>query len=127
MTTKGKNKGGRPRKEIDMALLTKLCQIQCTAVECAGVLGMCADTLDIRLNEETGEGFQEFLKRHSGEGKVSLRREQFKLAMKGNAVMLIWLGKQWLGQTDRQSVTLGGPDDGPIKMNVTYRMAKARK
>jgi hypothetical protein len=26
---------------------------------------------------------------------------QWKLARSGNATMLIWLGKQWLGQTDK--------------------------
>jgi hypothetical protein len=30
-----------------------------------------------------------------------LRRLQWKLARAGNATMLIWLGKQWLGQTDK--------------------------
>ena len=30
-----------------------------------------------------------------------MRRSQFDLAKKGNATMLIWLGKQYLGQTDK--------------------------
>jgi hypothetical protein len=32
--------------------------------------------------------------------KQSLRRAQIKLALSGNAVMLIWLGKNLLGQSD---------------------------
>jgi hypothetical protein len=31
---------------------------------------------------------------------VSLRRAQFRAAENGNATMLIWLRKQWLGQRD---------------------------
>lgn len=33
-------------------------------------------------------------------GRMSLKRKQFDLAMKGNVTMLIWLGKQTLGQRD---------------------------
>ena len=35
----------------------------------------------------------------------SLRAKQFELAMRGNPTMLVWLGKQELGQTDRQQVS----------------------
>ena len=40
-----------------------------------------------------------------GDGLASLRRRQFKAAQDGNATMLIWLGKQYLGQTDKQDIT----------------------
>ncbi len=29
--------------------------------------------------------------------------------------MLIWLGKQWLGQTDKMDFEHSGPDGGPIR------------
>lgn len=41
-------------------------------------------------------------------GKRSLRRMQWKSAKGGNATMQIWLGKQLLGQTDKQDITSGG-------------------
>ena len=31
---------------------------------------------------------------------IRLREAQWQLALANNATMLIWLGKQWLGQTD---------------------------
>jgi hypothetical protein len=34
-------------------------------------------------------------------GKMSLRRKQVSVAMGGNVAMLIWLGKQYLGQHDK--------------------------
>jgi hypothetical protein len=53
--------------------------------------------------------------------KIRLRRAQLRLAIDGNVTMLIWLGKQYLGQSDhpfaesdlpqeqeRQSIILGG-------------------
>ncbi len=124
---KGDPKGGRPRKEIDFDLLTRLCQIQCTALECAAMLGVSDVTLDARLVEATGSGFLDFFKSHSGEGKVSLRRAQFKAALgspaieatettpavpmlRPNITMQIWLGKQWLDQKDQQALQVAGPD-----------------
>lgn len=32
---------------------------------------------------------------------MSLKRKQWEMAMNGNITMLIWLGKQNLGQTDK--------------------------
>ena len=46
-------------------------------------------------------GFADAYKKFSATGKTSLRRHQFDLAKKGNAAMLIWLGKQYLGQSDK--------------------------
>lgn len=45
-------------------------------------------------------GFFRNFPQKRGKGKISLRRHQMRLAEK-NATMAIWLGKQYLGQTDR--------------------------
>jgi len=37
-------------------------------------------------------------------GCANLRRKQMELALKGDRVMLIWLGKQELGQVERSEV-----------------------
>lgn len=44
--------------------------------------------------------FSDILEKGREDLKHSLRRAQIKLALSGNAVMLIWLGKNLLGQTD---------------------------
>ena len=36
---------------------------------------------------------------------IELRQKQFQMAMDGDVKMLIWLGKQMLGQADKQEVT----------------------
>ena len=89
--TKNK-KGGRPRKEIDTELLYKLAQIHCTMKEMVDILGVSEDTLKRRFSGIIDKG--------KAEGKMRLRRKQVEVAMKGNAVMLIWLGKQILSQSD---------------------------
>lgn len=43
---------------------------------------------------------------------MSLRRWQLEAAKKGNVVMMIWLGKQMLGQIERSQLDLGKiPDE----------------
>ncbi len=98
-------RGGRPKKLLDMRKLKSLVEIQCTAEECAQVLGMTAETINARLMEEQGLGFSEFYKQHSATGKTSLRRMQWNSAKKGNVAMQIWLGKQMLGQRDNLELT----------------------
>lgn len=101
----GDQLGGRPRKELDLELAKRLCQVQCTAQEMSSVLDISPDTLDLRLKDAGYEGFTEFYKSHSDEGKVSVRRAQFKLATEElNPTMLIWLGKQMLGQRDKMDL-----------------------
>lgn len=92
---------GRPRKELDMEQVKKLVQIQCTAHEVSGYLDISTDTLDRRLKEQGYIGFADYFKKTSTAGKISLRRKQFEVATGGNVTMLIWLGKQYLEQTDK--------------------------
>ena len=91
---------GRPRKQIDVATFEKLCGMQCTLDEIAGILKCSPDTVERWCKTHYGETFAETYKKQSATGKASLRRTQFKLAEK-SAAMAIWLGKQYLGQRDR--------------------------
>lgn len=99
-----KNLGGRPRAYIDYEKLEKLCQIHCTGEECAAILDVDYDTLNRNLIEDGHGGFAEYFKRYSANGKASLRRRQFQAAMDGNTTMLVWMGKQLLGQSDKTEI-----------------------
>ena len=94
------NKGGRPKKEINKSTFEGLCEIQCTLDEIAGVFRCSPDTIERWCKRTYDEGFADTYKKYSAEGKSSLRRKQIKLAEK-SAAMAIWLGKQYLGQRDR--------------------------
>ena len=90
---KGDPKGGRPRVELDMTKLTNMVRIQCTREECVKVLGVSESTIDRRVKEATGQGFEAFHEKHSQEGKMSLRRAQFKAATEDRQpTMLVWMG-----------------------------------
>ena len=110
-----KSTKGRPKKTLTedaLKLIESLARIMCTEQEIADCLNTTTDTLH---NAENDELFRNAIKIGHSQGKQSLRREQWKLAQKGNASMLIWLGKQWLGQTDKIEQTTSFEDLTPLK------------
>lgn len=99
---------GVPVKEFskkEWKQLENLCQIQCTGEEIAAIMGVDYDTLNriIATEYENYSGFSEYFKEKSAGGKASLRRRQWLKAQEGNVVMQIWLGKQYLGQSEPKS------------------------
>jgi hypothetical protein len=91
-------KMGRPTKVIDLQQLAALCQIQCTDEEIAAVLDV---TTELLRRRKKNKEFLAVMEQGKARGKASLRRKQFEAAMAGDRVMLIWLGKQLLGQTEK--------------------------
>jgi IS30 family transposase len=98
-------KKGRPRIEINWADVEKLCFIHATEGEVASYLGCSPDTVARAIKRKFKMTFAEYSAQKAGPGKISLRRAQWDLALKGNKTMLIWLGKQHLGQTDKVTQT----------------------
>ena len=99
-------KRGRPKKvltEEGEKAVEKLSSFMCTEAEIAAFLETTVDTLHNKQNDEI---FTAAKLRGQDKGKASLRRAQFKAADNGNATMLVWLGKQYLGQKDEQYTTL---------------------
>jgi len=58
---------------------------------------------------------------------LSIRRKQAELAMDGNVTMLIWLGKQRLGQRDRFDTEHSTPDGGGITVVVRSVLQQAEE
>ena len=114
---------GRPKKNLtpkDWDSVNYMCMIHCTGEEIAGVLGMDYDTLNRNCKEQKGMYISEYIKQHQNGGNMSLRRAQWKAAEGGNVTMQIWLGKQWLNQTDKQEVSVAMNDDDSIKEMEEY-------
>ena len=107
-------KTGRPRKEVDFATIDKLCSLHCTADEIVAYMNLqdsniSHDTIARRIKEEYKMTFAEYIdQKHKATAKPSLRRMQWKAAEAGNTSMLIWLGKQYLGQKDKQEMEHSG-------------------
>lgn len=121
-----KRKAGRPPIEIDMSQLEAFCQVLCTQEEIALFLGCSISTIIRRVKEATGVNFERFYKKHSSGGKMSLRRAQYKAAIGGNSAMLIWLGKQDLGQRDKpKGEEIATPQ--PVAITIQVKDASKQK
>ena len=110
----------RPRIEIDEEQFKGLCALQCTLAEIANFFKCSEDTIERWCKRELKMSFADAYKRHSVGGKISLRRWQFRAAENGNTSMLIWLGKQYLGQKEQQEISLDRSVDDTIKRMTEY-------
>lgn len=91
---------GRPQIKIDKIEFEKLCELQCTQIEFCSWFDCTEDTLNSWCKREyNGMTFSEVFAIKRGKGKIALRRIQYQLAEK-NPSMAIFLGKQYLGQSD---------------------------
>lgn len=91
---------GRPLlilNDFGLETIEKLASVFCTDEEIASFMGVTVETL---LNNKNKSSFLEYKKRGLERGKATLRRKQFELAMKGNCTMLIWLGRNYLNQSE---------------------------
>lgn len=103
---------GAPKKQMDYVAIERAASIGCTKEEIAAVIGVSPATLYSRINDDPS--VVEAIERGSHKGKATLRRMQWKGAQEGNATMLIWLGKQLLGQRDKIDTAVEGAV--PIKI-----------
>ncbi len=65
------------------------------------MLDVSEDTLSRATKREHKMSFADYIRQKRGKGKASLRRMQWKAAESGDRTMLVWLGKNWLDQTDK--------------------------
>ena len=100
---------GRPKSAIDYEIVEKLGEIMCTQEEIASILGVSTRTL------QRDAEFCRIYKKAMDNGRASLRRKQYELAMSGNPTMQVWLGKNLLGQTDKQELEHKGGIDVKVK------------
>ena len=92
---------GRPPIIVDWSIVDAMCAIHCTGPEIAAVTGVSEDSLTRKCKQQHKILFAEYIRQKSLKGKASLRRRQWKAADAGDRTMLVWLGKQWLEQTDK--------------------------
>lgn len=98
----------RPRKELEDIKFDGWDQLDslivfASEVYCAEKLGMNVDTLADRIKNKYGLSFSEYKKKRQEPLRINLFKKQYEVAMQGNVSMLIWLGKQYLSQSDKAS------------------------
>lgn len=105
-----KGTGGRPEKSINWEEIDKLCSLQCTLREIAVWVGCSEDTIERRCKDEMKMTFAEYFRSKRTLGYISLRRNQFRLSER-HPSMAMFLGKNYLGQTDKQQIELISVND----------------
>lgn len=93
MKKKSRPKRGRPPLAISAKTVEELAALGCNPEEIAGVLGCSRDTIDRNFAEHVAIGRMRLAKK--------LRERQIDIAMNGSVPLLIWLGKQYLGQKEK--------------------------
>lgn len=98
--------------------MQELCRRGCPHVEIAAWLRISPRTLERMLEDEKSlyavkhpetkkierMTLRAIMERGYACMRIGIRTEQIKLLEAGNATMAVWLGKQYLGQTDRMRV-----------------------
>lgn len=92
----------RKRIPIDYNQMDKLLALQATLQEVAFYFNCSEDTIERSVMRDKKMTFKEYREIKKQAGLISLRRAQWRKATeKMDTTMLIFLGKQYLGQTDK--------------------------
>ena len=95
----------RTKIPIDWDRVEKMAMAGANGVQIAAALGIDYDTLAGRYKEDNKQVFSEYLTTKREKGNELLLRKQYDIAMSGDKTMLIWLGKQRMGQKERTDHT----------------------
>ncbi len=105
----------KDKKPIDLDAIKGLAAIGATREEIGSVIGCSLSWIDKQM---TGNpAFATAMELGTAELKTSLRRVQVQMALSGNVPLLIWLGKQCLGQSDKHE------QNNKTEINVTVQRA----
>lgn len=110
----------RPRKEIDQKQFESLCGLQCTEKEICDFLGVTDKTLSSWCKRTYGASFSETYAKKRGTGKISLRRNLWRLSEK-NAATAIFLAKNYLGMSDNPEPELPKDDISEDALSKSLR------
>lgn len=107
-------RSGRPRKPVKQKktkeIVQKMAELGTSNSEIAQFIEVDDSTLK--------RNYEKYLTKGRGVLKNKLRKKQIDIALNGNVTMLIWLGKQYLGQSES---TQNEIDDKEIIVTVRVR------
>lgn len=87
--------------ELKWVTLDKALSIGANCLDASEILGVSEDTIQRNIRSKFNVTFAEYREKKMTECRQKLRQKQYEVALAGNVTMLIWLGKQMLGQTDK--------------------------
>src|SRR5258708_19851082 len=113
----------RPKAKIDPVELEKLCGMQWTDEEIAGWLGISTRTVGGR---RASSKFRDVMEQAKAKGRVSVRRNLFRLANAGNVAAAIFLAKNLLGYRDVLRNEHTGVEGGPVQFSIVEPLQQRR-
>lgn len=103
-TTKRARRGGRKKivwNEGQWNAFRSMCIVTNKRHRVAKAMGNDEKTINRIVKEKLGISFSEYIEKRFDEGNLKLLAKQYEVAMSGDRTMLIWLGKNRLGQSDK--------------------------
>ena len=117
----------RPEKPIDWKRVDLLLMAGCLGTEIASNFDMHPDTLYKRIEQEYGMGFTAYSSSKKQQGDSILRAKQYEKALEKDNTMLIWLGKNRLGQKEHDNTpNILPPTDDILEMRHENMILKAQ-
>ena len=101
---KKKSKVGRKKLKIDWDRVDRSLIAGSNGVQVAAMLGVHPETLYDKCLQEKKVYFSDYMQQKRQEGNDILLGKQFELASGGDKMMLIWLGKNRLDQSDKKEI-----------------------
>jgi hypothetical protein len=114
----------RPESRINLEELEKLSAMQCTDEEIAAYFRVSVRTIERRRK---AAGFRERIERGRAKGRVSVRRQLFRLSSGGNVGATIFLAKNLLGYKDVVATEHSGPAGGPMEISLADVLRERQK
>ncbi len=119
----------RPEKEIDWKAVENLAIAGSLGTEIAAQFDMHPQTFYRRVEEKYNVSFTAYCQEKRCQGNSILRAQQYYKAIgktkEGDTSLLIWLGKQNLGQKDNHDIPAPVPNDDKIKEAIENMTLKA--
>jgi hypothetical protein len=115
----------RPEIPIDWDKVDHLLKAGCLGTELAATFAMHPTTFYRRVEEKHSMSFTEFMQQRRADGDAAIRARQYEKALGttdlGDNTMLIWLGKNRLGQRNEDKLSLV-TDEQKAKLDNTMDM-----
>lgn len=117
MKGREKKKMGRPVFELNDKDFDVAIQLPMIKADICLLMGGCSeDTIERYVKKRFKKTFAELQSERRQHFRKNILGKQYEMAMKGNVTLLIWLGKQYLGQKDKQEIS--GDEEQPL--TITY-------
>ncbi len=114
----------RPEKPINWEVVENLLVAGCLGTEIAAQFDMHPNTFYDRVEKQYNLSFTDYSSEKKCKGNSLIRAKQFEKAVKkGDNTMLIWLGKNRLGQKETQETVI----PNQANLDITHELLEENK